>query len=115
MSTATKTDLKMELRRILGQHIGRECTIPGRVLARMLGYRDDRIIRQVIRELIKDGLPVASTTKPPAGYFIVDSYREAREYADEEKSRLIEIALRRRDFRRAADCFLKPVEQGKLF
>jgi len=77
----------------------------------MLGQRDDRGIRQVIRGLIAEGLPVASCG---AGYFLVTSYAEAREYADSLKGRLVEDALRRRDFRRAADCHLKPVEQGRL-
>jgi len=107
-------DLKTELRYILERHEGRDRAITGGELARMLGHQEDRVIRQIIRELIAEGLPVASTTKPPAGYFLVTSYEEAREYADSIKSRLIEDALRRRDFRRAADCHLKPAEQRRL-
>jgi len=80
----------------------------------MLNQRDDRKIRLIIRELITEGVPIASATDAPAGYFLVSTYEEARQYAEGEKRRLIEIALRRRDFRRAADCHLKPVEQGRL-
>jgi len=80
----------------------------------MLGCRDDRGIRHIIRELISDGLPVASTTAYPAGYFLISSYEEKREYEQSLRDRLIEDALRRRDFRRAADCHLRPVEQGRL-
>ena len=107
-------DIKTELRATLQRHEGRDRAITGKELAKMLGHRDDREIRQVIRALIKDGLPVASTTRPPAGYFLVTSYEEAREYANSIKGRLIEDALRRRDFRRAADCHLKPAAQGRL-
>lgn len=115
LDQSLKSDLKTELRHILERHHGRDRVITGKQLARLLGYRDDRVVRQVIRELIAEGLPVASTTKPPAGYFIVSNYQEAREYADSIKNRLIENALRRRDFRRAADCYLKPAEQVRLF
>jgi len=107
-------DLKTELRRILERHTGRDRAITGMELARMLGQRDDRRVRLIIRELIKEGVPIASTTEFPAGYFLVTNYEEARQYADSIKGRLIEDALRRRDFRRAADCHLKPVAQGRL-
>lgn len=109
------TDLKTELRHILERHQGRHRAITGLELAKMLGQRDDRKIRLIILELIENGLPVASTTKQPAGYFIPISYQEAREYEATLKSRLINDALRRRDFRRAADCHLRPVEQGRLW
>jgi len=108
-------DFKAELRRILERHEGRDRAVTGMELARMLGQRDDRGIRQVIRELIAEGLPVASTTGNPPGYFIPVSYEEARQYADSIKGRLIEDALRRRDFRRAADCHLRPATQRRLW
>lgn len=114
MTTIVAQDLKLEVRRILERHEGRARTITGKELAKMLGCRDDRRIRQIIRELITDGLPVASTTGHPAGYFIPTNYREAREYADGEKSRLVEIALRRRDFRGAANQWLGLEKQGRL-
>lgn len=118
-----KLELKVELRHILERHIGRDRAIPGRELAKMLGHHDDRQIRLSIRELIKDGLPIAAATerkenglkKLPAGYFLASTWEEARAYAEGEKSRLIEIALRRRDFNRGAALYLKPAEQRRLF
>jgi len=107
----TKTDIKTELRRILERHQGRDQAVTGMELAKRLGHRNDREIRQVIRELIAEGLPVASCG---AGYFLATSYAEAREYADSLKGRLIEDALRRRDFRRAADCHLRLATQRRL-
>ena len=108
-------DLKAELKLILGRHEGRDKAITGKALAEMLGQRDDRAIRETIRELITDGLPVASATEPPYGYFLVMTKQEADNYAAGERSRLIEIALRRRDFRRAAACWLAPAVQRTMF
>ena len=105
-------DLKAHLKSILLRHEGQARAITGRELAAMFGLRDDRSIRLVIRELIKDGLPVASSTE--AGYFIVATRQEAEQYAISIRSRLIENAIRRRDFRLAADQYLTPAEQGVL-
>jgi len=114
LTTMIARDLKLEVKRILERHEGRDRTITGKELARLLGCRDDRGIRHIIRELITDGLPVASTTGHPAGYFLPVSYQEAREYTDSLKDRLIEDARRRRDFRRAADAYLSLMRQGRL-
>ena len=110
----TKIDLKTELRNILGRHEGRDRAITGKELAQMLSQHDDREIRLIIRDLIMEGLPVASTTKEPAGYFIITSWQEKQEYAESLKERLIQNALRRKDFRRAADYFLNSIEQRRL-
>lgn len=106
-------DLKSELRRILERHEGRHMAIPSRVLA-AITQQHERAVRLAIRELIAEGLPVASSTEAPAGYFLVATRAEADQYAESIKGRLIEDALRRRDFRRAAALRLKPAEQGRL-
>ena len=107
-------DLKVELKRILLRHEGQALAITGRELATMFGLKDDRQVRHAIRDLIKDGLPVAANTESPAGYFVVNNRREADRYASSIRSRLISDAIRRRDFRRAADQYLTPAEQGIL-
>jgi len=107
-------DLRARLHSILLGHAGKARAITGRELSTLVGHHDDRRIRQVIRELIKSGLPVASSTEFPAGYFLVTTRQEAEEYAASIRSRLIEDALRRRDFRRAADTHLTPAIQGRL-
>jgi len=109
-----KSEFKAELRKVFRRHTGQNQAITGRELAGMFGCHDDRRIRVVIRELITEGLPVASSTESPAGYFVVSNRREAEKYAAGEKSRLIEIALRRRDFCRGAALHLAPVEQRRL-
>ena len=106
--------MKAELKHILEGHHGRRSAITGRELARRFGQRDDRKIRLIIRELIAEGLPVASSTEPPAGYFLVETWQEVEEYAQSVRDRLINDALRRRDFRKAAAHYLLPAEQGRL-
>ena len=102
---------KAELRDILLRHEGQAHAITGRELAFLFGQRDDRQVRLAIRELIADMIPVASSSK---GYFIVATRKEAERCAQSFRSRLIEDALRRRDFRRAADQWLTPAEQMRL-
>ena len=109
-----KSDLRDKLQSVLLRHEGPARAITAGELARMFGYKDDRIIRLAIRELIRNGLPVAASTENFPGYFIVTSRQQADEYALSIKKRLIEDAIRRRDFRRAADQWLTPAEQGRL-
>ena len=107
------TDLKQQLKGILERHEGRASAITSRVLSQLTG-EPDRKVRLVIRELISEGLPVASSTESPAGYFLATTRKEAEGYAQSIRGRLIEDALRRRDFRRAADMHLTPASQGRL-
>lgn len=127
MITQARADLKAHLRRILEERRGPAMAVTGAELARMFGFKDDRIIRLAIRELIKgdgdgnNGLPVASETNvrkdidgniiARPGYYIPLSRPQGEEYAAAIRSRLIEDALRRRDFRRAADQYFTPAEQ----
>lgn len=107
-------ETKSQIRAILLRHEGKAQAILGKELARLIGYKEDRIVRLIIRDLIADGLPVASSTEYPQGYFIVSTRKEVEDYALSIKGRLIEDALRRRDFRRAADQYLTPAVQKKM-
>lgn len=106
--------MKTQIKDILQDHKGRANTITGKELASVFGMKSDRPIRLIIRELISEGMPIASTTEAPAGYFLAVSYAEARDYAESVKSRLINDAIRRRDFNRAADMQLQQLVQGRL-
>ena len=105
-------ELKSQLKNILLRHEGQAQAITGRELAAIFNLRDDRRVRLAIRELITEGVPIASSTE--SGYFIVSTRQEAEQYAQSIRSRLIQDAIRRRDFRRAADQYLTPAEQGIL-
>jgi len=94
-------------------HFGRAGAIPGNILARRLGFRTDRVVRRKIRELIADGIPIASSVVYPLGFFIAETKEEVDLYAANIKSRLVEDALRRRDFLRASQNIKVP-EQMRL-
>jgi hypothetical protein len=106
--------MKGELKQILLRHEGRDQAITGKQLAELLGYKDDRVIRETIAELIDEGLPVAASCSGTMGYFVVNSRIEANDYAQSLKSRLIADAVRRRNFRRASDQWLTPAVQGRM-
>jgi len=103
---------KQQLRNILLRHEGRGQAIKANELA-FLVQCEERKVRLIIRELIME-LPIASSTEPPAGYFLANTHQEVRQYAESIKGRLIEDAIRRRDFIRSAGFYLTPAKQGRL-
>ena len=109
------SDLKQEVKLILGRHEGRNCAITGKELASMLGYKDDRAIRQAIRELRADKFPILSATDSPAGYFLPLTKTEVDECLQQNKSRLIEDAKVIRDIKQGAAMWLLPAVQRSLW
>ena len=77
---------------------GRVNAFTGKQLAYQLDQHDDRKIRLVIRELITEGHPIASSVSPPAGYYIVLERKEAEGYINVLKARINEDQNRLRDF-----------------
>ena len=108
-----KDNLKAQLKYTLSKHKGYSNPITAKQLA-LIFRKDERIIRLLIRELISEGLPIASRTELPAGYFLITNFNEANRYANSIKGRLIEDAIRRRDFKRSASLYLGQVVQGRL-
>ena len=104
--------LKFEVRSLL--RYGKENARKGQEIAKTLGFRNDRIIRHAIRDMIAEGLPIASTVNPPFGYYIASSQEEAADYMKVLKSRLVNDAYRRRDFKIAAREVLQPSQLGLL-
>lgn len=109
----TRNNAKAHLKYILCKHEGSSNPITAKALTDSL-HIDDRAVRLLIRELIAEGLPIASSTQSPQGYFLVTNFYEAQRYANSIKSRLIEDATRRRDFNRSASLYLKQATQGRL-
>lgn len=105
---------RADVLRILNGHVGRENAIKANELAYALGQNDDRHIRQLIRALLKDGYPIAASNTEPMGYYIVANRVKAEEYLAVLRSRLIEDALRRRDFKKAAANWFEPARQMTL-
>lgn len=112
-NTLNSQEIKDNIKFILSNHRGRANAITNSALADMIGIHE-RSAQLLIRKLITEGIPITSSTYFPAGYFIVETWKEVEEYAGSIKGRLIEDAIRRRDFRRSAALYLKPASQGKL-
>jgi len=106
LAIETKTDLKYAILTQLKR--GRSNALPGRLLAQRLGFKDDRRIRNTIRELIAEGHPIAASVSPPMGFFIAQTKNEVEQYLSDLKGRLVEDAYRRRDFKIAARAILQP-------
>jgi len=117
MVTATrlnKVELKRELRTILERHIGRSSAITGESLARMVGQRN-RQVRAMLEELIEDGLPIVSTSEPPAGYFLANSHKEAEEYTESLYTRAMALLHRQKKVKDNVELYLGPARQGRMF
>lgn len=95
-------------------HKGKDRAITAKELVRYTG-KEDRAIRIEIRGLIAQGIPVASSLKPPYGYYIANTIQEAKDYMQQLRNRLIEDALRRRDFKRAIAKSFDGAGQIKMF
>jgi len=103
-----REEFKRQLIHSLGK--GKSKALPGKLLAGYCGYETngDRHTRMMIRELIEDGIPIASSTDKLPGFFIVQIQEEADEYAEGLRTRGIEDFRRRRDFIRASKKALYP-------
>ncbi len=102
-------------RRILEQlKPGKQSAVTGKRLAWALNEADDRHIRIVIRELIKEGYAIASSVSEPAGFYLVANENEAFEYIRVLQDRINEDKARLDDFKEACADFAIP-EQQSLF
>ena len=99
-----KVELRSKLLHYFRLHgTGRCHAITARRLVRWLtDGKGDRAIRLVIRDLITEGYPIASSVHPPYGYYLVETPEEAEDYRVNLRARIREDALRLRDFKRAS-------------
>ena len=93
--------MNLKTRVSLALRIGSNQAIKGDVLAARLGYRTTRAIRLAIREIVREGRPVIGDSQ--RGYYYPASLEECHHGMADLRSRLIEMALRRRDIKRAAE------------
>ena len=106
--------LKQSVLQFIQNHRGRANAVRGSEIASILGEKEDRQVRLIIRDLIAEGYPIASSVQKPYGYFMVKDREEAVDYQQSLKNRLIEDAIRLRDFRRSAGLRLAVAKQGVL-
>ena len=104
--------LKAEVRSLL--RYGKKNARKGQEIAKTLGFKNDRVIRHAIRDMIAEGLPIASSVNPPFGYYIASSLDEVTDYMKVLKGRLVQDAYRRRDFKVAARKILQPSQLALL-
>jgi len=93
------TDLQEAILKELGS--GKRNAVKGEVLAKRLGFRDDRLVRSSIRGLIAQGYPILSSVSEPYGYYLAENQEEAKQYMANLKGRLVEDAYCLRDIKRA--------------
>ncbi len=110
--TTTAPALKASVLSILRRHVGRGQAIKGQEIAEQLEL-SYRMVRRCIAELEKEH-PIASTTEPPYGFYIVETAEEAREYRRVLRSRGKEIFIRYARFKQSAGRLLDKVSQGRL-
>ena len=111
LTAQDRTRLRKRVLDALGR--GRKNAVTGSDLALILGERDDRKIRLLIRELIAEGVPVASSVAEPMGFYIVQNENEAAAYIRVLKERIKEDTKRLEDFERAVANYSLPA-QGQL-
>jgi len=92
---------------------GRYAAIRGKDLAWQCGYgTDDRKVRLIIRELIAEGVPIASSVSEPMGFYMVVNEHEAADYIRVLKERIKEDTSRLHDFEKATAHLDIPVQSG---
>lgn len=104
--------LKAQVRGLL-RH-GKENARKGQDIAKVLGFRNDRIIRLVIRELIASRVPIISSVHPPYGYYIADNPEEVTEHLGELRHRALEVLGRYRDLKLASREILQPHQMALI-
>lgn len=110
----TEDRAKLRSRVLATLKTGRRSAITGKDIAHALGQSDDRKVRLIIRELIAEGVPIASSVSEPMGFYIVANEHEAADYIRVLKDRIREDTIRLRDFEAACHEFSIP-EQRSLF
>lgn len=75
--------------------------VKAKVLALEFGYRDTRVITQVVAVLRDSGEWICATQEEPYGYYYADNRAQLEEYLEKEHERVIEQLARhkkQRDF-----------------
>lgn len=112
LTSYDKTKLRKSL--LYALKPGRRNAIKGQELAKLFKEFDDRRIRVAIRNLIKEGVPIASSVSEPMGYFIVANEFEAAEYIRVLRERIREDTTRLTDFQDAVQHMNVPEQLGLM-
>ena len=78
--------------RILRSHIGAHQAIKASEIAKRVDRKDDRIVRETVRQLRREGYLILSSISPPYGYFLAATETEWMEFRDRNlRPRAIDI------------------------
>ena len=102
------TTLKLQVRELL--RFGKDNARKGQEMAEALEFKNDRMIRLTIRELIAEGVPIISSVHAPYGYYIADSPEDITEHLGELRHRALEVLHRYKDLKIAARSILQPTQ-----
>jgi len=93
-------ELKQEVKLLL--KYGRAHATTGETMAQRLHFKNDRLIRLAIRDLIAEGKPILSSIRPPYGYYLPDSPNDITEHLEDLRHRALEILGRYKDLKLAS-------------
>ncbi len=74
--------LQTSILRILAAHVGAGAAIQADAIARTLGLRNDRAVREAIRQLRRDGRLILSSVGARPGYYLAATAAEWAEFRD---------------------------------
>jgi len=116
LSQAEYRRLSCAVLQILQAHRGARAAITGVELAKMLGFRNDRLIRRAIQRMIEeDCVTIAASVHEPYGYYLIETKEEGDIYEACLRSRAAKTLTRLSKFRRGMAAKFGPAYQMSLF
>ena len=112
MVIETKADLRQAILSLLPK--GKENAVTGDILAKRLGLRGTREMRQVIKEMRHDGKLIGLSVRKPRGYYLIQTSEELLECMSTLKGYCVEAAIARRDLKIAGKKLLDPYQISLL-
>ena len=110
--------LSTHVARLLSSHIGRNQAILGDELTRRLQSQyprlDQRVVREAIHQLRRDGMLICAAPGASGGYYVASSWSELEEFASRElRSRAMDLLETEKRLLRSAERQFGP--QPNLF
>jgi len=105
--------VKEKIWQILQEHRGRNNPITSMTLGRMVGV-DDREVRELIGQIIREGYFICAVSSDPMGYFVPENLGEVEAYEKTLQARALKLLARLKHIsRERARKFLQ--EQMRIF
>jgi len=92
---------------------GHENAIGKSQLQQRLQLKDDREMRQAIKELRHEGHPIGLSLSKPHGYYIIETKDELHQCMKTFKSYCCEAAITRRDLKLAVPALSKEIREAE--